>query len=205
MPRPSSAWRRGLQDGRNYLDEKAIVAQLHRMLSDGLNRYPNDPELSFLLAEARWRFDRDVVKGERNDREVLALFDRAIALDSAFAPAYFAPVSLSAYLDGPESARRYVRAYLASGRRSEILRLDDLLLDPARAQSMEFASLVDTLSGEGLCEAATLMRHIADSSEIVVRLARATVARRSQSGEAGAPTVRAHTAGERSAVSRSPA
>ena len=39
--------------------------------------------------------------------------------------------------------------------------------------SIDVARLADTLSGEGLCEAATLLRHVADSSEVVVRLARA--------------------------------
>ena len=191
MPKRNLPGVGGFEDSKSYLDEKAIIAQLQSRLKDGLSQYPNDPELSFLLAEVRWRFG-GAAMGERNDRAILALYNRAIALDSAFAPAYFAPVSLSAYLDGPESARRYVRAYLAlepSGPRSQILRLDDVLLDPAHTPSVEFGHLLDTLSGEGLCEAAKLMRHIADSSEIVVHLARATAARRSLSGvEAGMPT-----------------
>jgi len=175
------AWRRGLQDGRSWLNEKVLVARLLATIDDGLRRYPNDPELSFLLARARWHFDRDVVLGERDDRAVLAFFDRAIELDSSFAPAYAVPISLAAYLDGPERARRYIRAYLAhapSGPSSEIIRLEDALLDPARAGSIDLSRLVDTLPIEDLCQAASVFRHVADSSEVIVRLARAVADRR---------------------------
>src|SRR5262249_6749825 len=123
------AWRRGIHDGsRSYIDERALVGQLLATIADGLKRYPDDPELSFLLAKSRWRFDRDVQMGERDDRGLLALFDRAIELDSTFAPAYVVPISLSAYLDGVPSAQRYIRAYLARGPwgpRSETIRLDE--------------------------------------------------------------------------------
>jgi hypothetical protein len=173
------AWRRGIH-GASYIDEKALVARLLATIGDGLRRYPNDPELSFLLARARWRFDRDVQIGERDDRALLALFDRAIELDSAFAPAYVVPMSLAAYLDGMSSARRYIRAYLAlapSGPRSAVMRLDDALLDPARVGSIDLTHLVDTLPSDALCQAAALLRHLADSTEGIVRLARAVADR----------------------------
>jgi hypothetical protein len=100
-------------------------------------------------------------------------------MDSSFAPAYVTPISLAAYLDGAESARRYIRAYLAlepTSSHSQIIRLADALLDPARASSIDIARLVDTLPASRLCEAATLLRHIPDASETLVRIARALAA-----------------------------
>jgi hypothetical protein len=169
------AWRSGIRTGR-YVDEETSVHRLYAALSDGLRRYPNDAELTFLLAEAHWRFDCDIVAGEIDDRAMLARFDRAIALDSTFAPAYLMPISLAAYLDGAGSARHYIQGYLALapwGSRSEILRLSDLLLDPVRARSVDVARLADTLPPEVLCQTSRLLRHIADSTEIALRFARA--------------------------------
>ena len=99
------AWRAAIQSGQ-FAPEVALVLRLYATLEEGLRRYPNDGDLSFLLAEAHWRFDSDVVAGEVDDRATLARFDRAIALDSTFAPAYVMPISLAAYLDGAVSARR---------------------------------------------------------------------------------------------------
>jgi tetratricopeptide (TPR) repeat protein len=185
------AWRRGLHDA-NYHDYQALVERLYATLELGLRRYPNDAEIAFLLAEAHSRYDGDVTVGELNDRATLAFYDRAIALDSTFAPAYVTPISLAAYLDGAASARRYIRGYLAlspSGPHSQVIRLADVLLDPSRSGSVDLGRLVDTLSADGLCEASTLLRHIPDSGEMTVRLARALADRHADtlSGDA-APT-----------------
>jgi serine/threonine-protein kinase len=168
------AWRRGLRDVRTYDEAEQTVGRLIATIGDGLVRYRHDAELLFLLAEARWRYDRDFVEGGLDDREILALYDHAIAMDSTFAPAYVTPISLAAYLDGAASSRRYIRAYLSrapSGQHSRVIRVADLLLDPAHAPSVDVSRLVDTLSANELCEAAALFRHIPDSADMVVRIA----------------------------------
>jgi len=168
------AFRRGLRDVRTYDDAERTVGRLIATIGDGLVRYRHDGELLFLLAEARWRYDRDFVEGGLDDREILGLYDNAIATDSTFAPAYVNPISLAAYLDGAASARRYIRAYLSrapSGKHSRVIRVADLLLDPARARSIDVTRLVDTLSASELCEATALLRHIPDSADMVVRIA----------------------------------
>jgi serine/threonine-protein kinase len=167
------ALRRGMRTA-DYVDHEALVQRLYATLNEGLRQYPNDPELAFLLADARWRHDGDVAVGDMPDRAILALYDRAIALDSAFAPAFVTPISLSAYLDGAEGARRYVNAYhaLEPSAQSNVIRLADILLNPARASSLDLEHLVDTLSADGLCQASTLLRHIPDSAEVIVRMAR---------------------------------
>jgi hypothetical protein len=55
---------------------------------------------------------------------------------------------------------------------SNVIRLADILLNPARAKSLDLEHLVDTLSADGLCQASTLLRHIPDSAEVIVRMAR---------------------------------
>jgi serine/threonine-protein kinase len=173
------ARRRALRD-TDYTLEQAIVDSLCAALIEAQRRYPNDAELAFLHAEARAEYDRDVVIGEVDDRGTLARYDRAISLDSGFAPAYVTPITLAAFLDGAPSARRYIRAYLAlapSGPRSELIRVADDVLDPSRSASIDVQRLVDTLQPDALCAVAELLRHIPDSSETVVRLARAYAAK----------------------------
>ena len=179
------AWRRALQTAR-YSEEDSLVHELYATLDEGLRQYPNDAELSFLLADAHWRFDTDIVAGEVDDRAALVRFDRAIALDSTFAPAYVAPIALAAYLDGASSARRYIHGYLAlapSGPRSEIIRLADVLLDPARSRAIDVPKLVDTLPPEVLCQASRLLRHVSDSADMAMHIATALAVR--TEGDAG--------------------
>jgi serine/threonine-protein kinase len=173
------AWRRGLQGG-DYFAQEALVRRLYTTLESAVRRYPNDAELRFLLADAHSRFDDEIVIGEVDDRATLALYDSAIALDSTFAPAYVTPIALAGYLDGAESARRYIHGYLArapSGRRSDIIRLDDALLDPRRALEIDVPKLVDSLPTEQLCDASRLLRHVTDSAEMALRIGRALNAR----------------------------
>ncbi|MEO8620547.1 MAG: serine/threonine-protein kinase, partial [bacterium] len=175
------AWRQRLWGSRT--EEQTLGRRLISTLGDGLLRYPNDPELWLLLAEARTQYDTDLEEGEHDDSAILDLYDHAIALDSGFAPAYVKPIALAAYIGGSVSARRYIRAYLAiepTGPQSHLIRLEDVLLDPSRSAAVDVARLVDTLPAEGLCEAIKLMRHIPDQSEIVVRIARELANRREQ-------------------------
>jgi len=172
------ARRRALRDG-TYSNEKALFDRLCDELTEAQRRYPNDAEIAFLHAEAQAEYDRDVVVGEVDDRGTLARYERAISLDSTFAPAYVRPISFAAYLDGADSARRYIHAYLAlapAGPRSQLIRLAGDLLDPARAAAIDVARLVDTLPPDALCAAAELLRHIPDSAETALRIARAYVA-----------------------------
>jgi len=182
------ARRRGLRDVRTYDDAEAVVERLIATIGDGLVRYRHDAELLFLLAEARWRHDRDFVAGELDDREMLSLFDHAIAMDSTFAPAYVTPITLAAFLDGAASARRYVRAYLSrepSGQYSRFIRLADVLLDPARARTVDARRLVETLGADELCEAVTLLRHVPDA-DVLFQFAQA-LRERAGSATAGRP------------------
>jgi TolB-like protein len=181
------AWRQG--SGLARFDAEArVLEKLFATLNEAIRQYPNDAELAFLLAEAHAQFDGDVNEGEVSDRSTLALYDRAIALDSTFAPAYVPAISVVAFLDGAGPARRYINAYLSLrpiGPHSEIIRLAAALLDPSRTGSIDVRRLVDTLSADELCEASKLTRHLPDDAEIGVQIARALARRPVPAGGSG--------------------
>ena len=184
------ARRYALKNG-DYKIEEGLVTKLCDALIEAQRRYPNDAEFAFLHAEARAEYDRDVVVGEIDDYGALARYEKAITLDSGFAPAYVTPIALTAYLDGAPRAQRYIRAYLAlspSGARSELLRIAGDFLDPARASRIDVVRLVDTVSAESLCGVAEVFRHIPDSAEVVVRLAHAVAERQRADSGGPAPT-----------------
>src|SRR6185295_1969338 len=78
-------------------------------LDKATTRYPNDPEVWFLVGEANTHVGP--YAGRTNEQQLDA-FDRTIALDSAFAPAYIHPIEFSARY-GPEAIQKYLRPYLA--------------------------------------------------------------------------------------------
>ena len=81
-------------------------------LNDAVTRYPEDPEAWYAMGEARFHFGFAINAGASWDA-ALEAFDRAIALDSAFGPAYIHNVDLALRLGGAPLARRYINAYLA--------------------------------------------------------------------------------------------
>ena len=78
-------------------------------LEQATARYPDDAEAWFALGEASNHIGP--YAGRAYERQLEA-FDRVIALDSAFAPAYIHPIEQSAGA-GPDAIRRYLRPYLA--------------------------------------------------------------------------------------------
>jgi serine/threonine-protein kinase len=94
---------------------RARLDRLFRMTDQLRDRYPADPESWVALGEARYHFGY----GRGVTAEMtLGAFDRAIELDSAYAPAYYHPVELAVTLDDRAAIRRYADGFLA--------------LDPAR-------------------------------------------------------------------------
>ena len=69
-------------------------------LEEAVRRYPDDPELWYMLGDAR--FHAGGLAGKPS-RTALDAFDRSIALDSAFTPSYVHAVPLGLELNGTES------------------------------------------------------------------------------------------------------
>jgi eukaryotic-like serine/threonine-protein kinase len=134
--------------------------------------YPGDPEVWYMLGEARNHFHSNEV----TLAQTLDAFDRAIELDSMFGPAYEHTVEFAIRLGDVDRARRYAAAYLSSiptAASIPNLRIDGLLLDPARAGSADVARLIDTAAGLGLWVSWWDLAQWPDSGETAVRLARA--------------------------------
>jgi serine/threonine-protein kinase len=72
----------------------------------------NDPDVWYAVGEARFHngYGSPV---NVNDEQTLDAFDRAIALDSAFAPAYVHAVELGFTLRGASAGRKYAHTYLS--------------------------------------------------------------------------------------------
>ena len=166
-------------------DPADLIRFRYRNLSiseEAVRRYPADPEVWLDLGEARYHFPPPLGGAPA---PALEAFDRAIALDPGFAPAYEHVVHLAIRLNRPDLARQYAAAYLRldpTDINASSIRLAALLLDPARSHAPETARMIDSASAQELFGAG--MMHLgwwADSGEAAVRLLRA-LTRRSGTG-----------------------
>jgi eukaryotic-like serine/threonine-protein kinase len=164
----------------NAVRHEALVRLLAATLRDASHRYPDDPEIAHLRAVTLLENDPYLERGEMNEAAIMAAFDRAIALDSSFAPAYLDPIMLVLYRSGGDSARRYIDAYLAtrpSGAGSEVLTTVHRLLGAEPGRGVDAVQLATTLPVERACDIAMFLRRHADSAETAVRMLRALAAR----------------------------
>jgi len=156
-----------------------LVRRLFETLEEATRRYPDDPEAWYSLGEVRyWNgFGRDYAV---SSEQVLQTYDRSIALDSGFAPAYIPPVWLALQLRRPIAAQRYIAAYLAlapSGAEAQGLRLVSSLVNLSGRRSPDFQRLLDTVSTDALFKAWLALRWWPDSTEMAVQVARAAATR----------------------------
>jgi len=135
-------------------------------------RYPDDPEAWFLLGEASDHFGP---YAGRRSGEVLNAFDRVIALDSAFAPAYIHPIETAAG-EGETALLGYLRPYLAldpKEHEAEGNRLVSALIAP-NATIADVPRLMAPVSLDALFEANVVLSSLADSAEMGVALMQVT-------------------------------
>jgi serine/threonine-protein kinase len=142
-------------------------------LEEATRRYPEDPEIWYQLGEVRYHAGVDL---GGSPLEALEAFDRAIALDSTFGPAYIHPTYDLAPLVG-DSARA-VR-YLAAAERFPWwweshpgVTLTRLLLEPGGDTSQVVQRIIDTASSPVLRNAMSALHEFPDSGETTIRLAR---------------------------------
>ena len=149
----------------------AVQRQMFATLHEAVRRYPTDPQVWFALGDAQyhWGWGRQVGVPER---ETLRSFDRAIALDSSFTPAYIHAISMS-YRYGTANARRYLAGYLAQNPTdvdAEGMRLLARLTDPAVARTDETRRMLDSASYQELEHAVIGGVELGDSAETTIRL-----------------------------------
>jgi hypothetical protein len=150
------------------------LQRLFRTVDEAAGRYPDDPQVWNIVGEARSHLG-SLVGG--SDAWELEAFERGIAADSAFAPAYIHPVAIGLRIQGPAGALRYADPYLALGptdKHADGIRLvRALLTSGAKAgSSRDVEGWLDSASANTLSGAYLTFWGIPDSAEIAVRLAR---------------------------------
>jgi serine/threonine-protein kinase len=143
---------------------------------EAVRRYPDDIDAWHALAEV---YDHAGIGYGVSLEETLEAFDRAIALDSAFAPAYIHAIELASAVHGLDVARHYAREYLrhapgdvtAAGIR---LALD--VSDPQLANTAAVEAALKRASASVLLKAYFALYWARDSGEAAIRVARALAA-----------------------------
>jgi serine/threonine-protein kinase len=173
---------------------RSLSRRLFATLEEAVRIYPDDPEVWYELGEARqhggW------MSGVTRP-QVLEAFDRSIALDSSFAPAYAHPLHLGIALSGLQGWHRYARPYFALDPQDDYLRLLDAILSvsPARTDHGDYIdSLTRSARVDRILDAVFAASEYPDSAETAVRLSRALIAAPGHStGYARDPVIRRHT------------
>src|SRR6266540_1165894 len=160
----------------------AMGRRLVGTLDEAVRRYPNDPELWYMLGDARYHAG---VYAGLQPRASLDAFDRAIQLDSAFTPSYVHAIPLSLEFGGTQSARRYAQAFLTAGAIGSYAQSTDLvvrLLDPAtRAGALRY--LADSADPHLVLTVGIALSRWTDSAETLVTLMRAEAEKEKAQGK----------------------
>lgn len=153
-----------------------LVRRAHEVTRELTRRYPEDFESWFAVGEARYHVGSPA---GTTPREALDAFDRAIASDSSFAPAYIHAIELALWLEGPEAGRRYAREYLelaptdvaASG-----IGLVERILSAGPQGRSDIQRLLRGAAPSALADAWIQLRRVVDSAESDIAVARALAA-----------------------------
>src|SRR6266699_1278775 len=148
------------------------------VLEEASRRYPDDPEVWYELGEAR--FHLGYVVGSTAQQTIEA-FNRAIGLDTAFAPAYVHPVQLSLDRNDATAAQHYINGYIgvtADVPEGEGIRLVRELIDPIRARLPQLQSVTGSAPDSVLFDAWRSVQRWPDANETAVRLLRILAAGR---------------------------
>jgi tetratricopeptide (TPR) repeat protein len=173
----------------NEPDAPFAGLQNARLLEAAVRRYPEDPEVWYELGEAR----EHLLGGLKLPVPELEAFERAIALDPGFAPAYDHTIALSVKLGRPDQARRFAEAYAAldsTGDNAEPARLVALLLNRRPGDSTAVARAVQAASSGALFRVGLeFLINWPDSAETAVALLRRLVESHPPPGTGSAPWV----------------
>jgi len=154
-----------------------LASKLLTLLNSATLRYPQDAEFWYETGIARLFYETE--KPRATYAHALDAFDRAIALDSAFAPEYLLPIELAFDLADSARALRYARAYLAQGPSGSDAQATELMIrlvraSPDRGEFLD--SALRAASPDVLFRLMTTLHRWPDKAETVIRAARAAVA-----------------------------
>jgi serine/threonine-protein kinase len=162
-------------DGRPGVDMYVLAGRLFDLLEDATDRFPEDPEVWFKLGDARFHFS-NLHPSTQTQAGTRAAFDRAIALDSAFAPSYIHLVQVLNQLQDVDAMRAAMTAFLAlqpGGEQAAGLRLATTLLDPATPRDeASLGRLFQSVGMRAIGTAYSTLLFLNDSSETQAVVAR---------------------------------
>ncbi|HET6761687.1 MAG TPA: hypothetical protein VFH13_06280, partial [Gemmatimonadaceae bacterium] len=177
--------RSALEEGDVNQPDWGLARRLFATVNEAATRYPNDPEVWYAVGEARFHHGYGSMF-DMSEPEVRDAFNRSVALDSAFAPAYIHLVELGFTLDGATAGRAAALEFLArdpAGEHADAMRLIDLVTDPARSSNAaDVEKGLDGASSLALLRAWAVVRRWPDSAETALRFLRA-VARHPRSSK----------------------
>ncbi len=149
----------------------ATVVRLFKTLRAARDSFPTDPEVWFALADAYFHYGYGPGLSVSEDT-IRAAFDRSIALDSGFTPAYIHAIELSITRDGRDQGLKYADRYLAlkpTDEEADGIRALTLLLRDGGINGKTLGVL-DTLSSKAIQTAWLIVRRWPDTTEIGTRL-----------------------------------
>ena len=152
------------------------LRRLYATLRHLTSVYPEDPDAWMNLGEADNHLGPFM---GRTPEEQLQAFDRAIELDSAYAPSYLHPIELSA-MRGADAMRKYLRPYLALGPKdvnADGLRLVAGILDSLDAGGNATVLFRSDIQ-HGAFVAINALSRLPDSTEVSTALVRFAASRR---------------------------
>lgn len=156
---------------------RELAERAYRNALAATREYPGDAESWYTVGVVRDLFYDDLRTVTM--AQVADAFDRAISLDSAFAPAY-QPAFRYAMDEGRvDVARQYARTYLALNppeQATGVPLLLDRILDPL-SDPAELDSLLDAVHPEALFMTWIRLWLLADSTELAIRVARTSAER----------------------------
>jgi tRNA A-37 threonylcarbamoyl transferase component Bud32/tetratricopeptide (TPR) repeat protein len=165
--------------GANTLEGRSTLSRYRRLSTtarETVRRYPDDVDAWHTLGEV---YVHAGISRGVPVAEALAAFDRAISLDSAFAPAYIHAIELASYIHGLDAARIYALEYLRRAPEDVTaagIQLALNLADPSRAHDPEVERALNRASANVLLKAWLPFIGATDSGEVAVRVARALAA-----------------------------
>ena len=163
-----------LESGDPNLPNWTLARRLLSTVNAAAARYPDDPEVWYIVGEARFHHGYGSIF-DISETEVRDAFRRSVALDSAFAPTYIHLVELGYTLDGAAQGRAAGRVYLSrnpGGQHAAGIRLLDVLASPG-VKPAETARLLDRMPSDVLLDGWMIVRRWPDSAETALRLLRA--------------------------------
>ena len=168
--------RSALDAGSTNQPDWGLTRRLFATVNEAAARYPNDPEVWYVVGEARFHHGYGSMF-DMSEPELRDAFNRSVALDSSFAPAYIHLVELGFTLDGGSAGRAAAREFLArdpAGAHADGVRLVELVTDPARASDPgSIERELDAASSGALLRAWMFVRRWPDSAETALKFLRA--------------------------------